>query len=182
MEDDLQMNRFLKHIDKVVAGYEKSKRRKGVETPQETEEQLKARLISEHRAKLAATEITNRLVQIPFTHPLPVPEVTVPSTEVEPTFEYQVFADLWQRGCVMTPGDTFGGTFLCYPGDPLHYHASHIIICCEGGTLSFDNVLKYARSSVIVNKICVFAYRGEDGVVKYQSLEWISTNKNEDVK
>lgn len=182
-EDDIQMDRFIKNIDKVVAGHQKSNQRKGIDltnTPEETETELKERLIAEHKTRLASKPLTNRLIQIPFSHPVNVTSELVPSSELQDTFQYLVFKDLWHRGYTITPGETFGGTFLCYPGDPLHYHASHIVICCENGKLSFDNALKYARSSVIVNKSCVFAYQSDGGSVKYQTLEWISGNKVDD--
>lgn len=180
VEDDYQMTKYLTYIDKVAAGYSKSKKRKGEhaqQTPIETEEELKQRLISNHKTKLATTPMSNRLIQIPSTHYLPSDTNQISSVEVLNNFQSRVFIDLWHRGYTMTAGETFGGNFLCYPGDPLHYHASHILICCEKGLLNFNNVLKYARSSVIVNKNCVFAYQNDQGLVKYQSLEWISASR-----
>lgn len=180
IEDDLQMKRFVSHIDKVVAGYEKSQKRKGQSEQQvKTKHELKEQLIEQHKSKLAATPMLNRFIQIPTAHYLAssTTEVTI---ELSESFHCQVFADLWRQNYTLTAGDTFGGDFLCYPGDPLHYHASHIVVCCQNGHLSFDDVLKYARSSVIVNKQCVFAYRNEAGLIKYQTLEWISGAKLND--
>lgn len=180
IEDAKNMHRFLTYIDNVVAGHSKTKKRRGQtgeNTSNETEDQLRERLISEQRVKISMTPMTNRLIEIPYAHYRPSCDETLVTIDVDNAFKFKVFSDLWRRKYTMTLGDTFGGDFLCYPGDPLHYHASHIVICCQNGQVDFDDVLKFGRSSVIVNKNCVFAYEGSDQEVKYQTMEWISTIK-----
>lgn len=88
-----------------------------------------------------------------------------------PSLQYRVFRDLWQRGKYVTPGDTFGGDFLVYPGDPMMYHASHIVHCLRG-PIDAAQLVAAGRLSVLVNKLCVFAYDGADGALAYQTLEW----------
>lgn len=87
-----------------------------------------------------------------------------------------MFRDLWQRGKYVTAGDTFGGTFLVYPGDPAVYHASHIVHCVPDGRIPAEQLVAGGRLAVLVNKLCVFAYEtiGDDGCrrVAYQTIEW----------
>lgn len=92
--------------------------------------------------------------------------------------EYRVFKDLWQKGKYITAGDTFGGDFLVYPGDPMYCHASHIIHCVGGGgddgpAIPTNRLVAYGRLSVLVNKSCVFVYVGSNDELCYQSMEWM---------
>lgn len=92
------------------------------------------------------------------------------------SLKYRVFKDLWERGKYITAGDSFGGDFLVYPGDPMYYHASHIVHCvAETPTPSMTAIRLAAcgRLSVVVNKLCVFAYldAANDSLV-YQTMEW----------
>lgn len=78
------------------------------------------------------------------------------------SLKYLVFRDLWSRGKYVTCGDAFGADFLIYPGDPLIYHASHIVILLENSKIKPLEMITKIRLSVTVNKLCVFAYLDDD--------------------
>ncbi|XP_048665737.1 tRNA-splicing endonuclease subunit Sen34-like [Marmota marmota marmota] len=42
---------------------------------------------------------------------------------------YRIYKDLWERGFFLSAAGKFGGDFLVYPGDPLHFHAHYIAQC-----------------------------------------------------
>lgn len=109
---------------------------------------------------------------------------TVAELCAEPVFDanslkYRVFRDLWKRGKFITPGDAFGADFLVYPGDPLLYHASHIVIIQRTPAVRPLELISKVRLSVIVNKSCVFAYEGtgEAREIAYQTISWCNPSK-----
>lgn len=73
-----------------------------------------------------------------------------------------VFRDLWSRGKYVTCGDAFGADFLIYPGDPLQYHASHVVILLENAKIKALDLVANVRLSVMVNKLCLMAYFADD--------------------
>lgn len=82
-----------------------------------------------------------------------------------------MFRDIWQRGKYITTAESFGGDFLVYPGDPLYFHASHIVHVIDSGVITPTFLVERARLSVMVNKFCVFAYiRNAD--IAYQTVDW----------
>uniref|UniRef100_A0A0K8W0B3 tRNA-splicing endonuclease subunit Sen34 n=1 Tax=Bactrocera latifrons TaxID=174628 RepID=A0A0K8W0B3_BACLA len=100
---------------------------------------------------------------------------------IDNALKYKVFCDFWTRGYYVTAGDAFGADFLLYPGDPLQYHASHIVILLDTPIIQPLDLIAKVRLSVIVNKICIFAYFGKDEVgtdthvereVHYQTVQW----------
>lgn len=97
------------------------------------------------------------------------------------SLKYRVFHDLWKRGKFITPGDAFGADFLVYPGDPLLYHASHIVIIQSKPAIRPLELISKVRLSVIVNKSCVLAYEtagGEGGKeIAYQTVGWCNPSK-----
>lgn len=76
--------------------------------------------------------------------------------------KYLVFRDFWLRGKFVTCGDAFGADFLIYPGDPLQYHASHIVVLLENAKIGGLELVAKVRLSVTVNKLCVLAYFEDD--------------------
>lgn len=96
--------------------------------------------------------------------------------KVDP-FKYRVFCDLWEKGKWITTGDTFGGDFLIYPGEPLYFHASHIIHVLsheETEAMSTKILNTRCRLSVSVNKFCTFAYENKDTKeLCYQTVQWL---------
>ncbi|XP_017040306.1 uncharacterized protein LOC108087454 isoform X2 [Drosophila ficusphila] len=94
------------------------------------------------------------------------------------SLKYRIFKDLWKQGTFVTSGDAFGADFLVYPGDPLIYHASHIVIIQDTPTIKPLDLVAKVRLSVIVNKGCVFAYKNEnDEEIRYQSVAWCNLIK-----
>lgn len=100
---------------------------------------------------------------------------------IENVLKYKVFCDFWTRGYYVTAGDAFGADFMLYPGDPLQYHASHIVILLETPIIQPLDLIAKVRLSVIVNKICIFAYFGREEEetdtdvereVHYQTVQW----------
>jgi tRNA-splicing endonuclease subunit Sen34 len=94
--------------------------------------------------------------------------ITLPTIN---TLEYRVYQDLWRKGNYLTMGETFGGNFLVYPGDPLYFHASHILHIVHG-PLTVKQMISYGRLSIIVNKFCVFAMENSAKEIVYQHMEW----------
>jgi len=97
---------------------------------------------------------------------------------IEPVYDtksvkYSVFLDLWRRGKFVTSGEAFGADFLVYPGDPLLYHASHIVIILESPVIRPLELICKVRLSVTVKKDCVFAYKQTDeSNIFYQTVKW----------
>lgn len=91
--------------------------------------------------------------------------------------KYRVFCNLWEKGKWITSGDTFGGDFLVYPGDPLYFHASHIVHVLNDDVskrIPINLLIARGRMSVTVNKFCVFAYLNQqNNEIKYQTVEWM---------
>lgn len=91
--------------------------------------------------------------------------------------KYHVYRDLWQKGKWLTSGERFGGDFLIYPGEPLCFHASHIVHVLtyeEAKTLSGQTYSTRVRLSVNVNKLCVFVYEDENTKeLCYQTSQWM---------
>lgn len=108
-------------------------------------------------------------------------------------FKYRVLKDLWLRGKYVTNGDSFGGDFLVYPGDPMYFHASHIVHCCHRGAPPDDDKLEIpatslvsdGRLAVLVNKLCVFVWEDLGSANKdlvYQTMHWESNRRNIDAE
>lgn len=89
---------------------------------------------------------------------------------------YRVFCDLWEKGHWITFGATFGGDFLVYPGEPFHFHASHIIHVLtedEAKSISIPTFITRTRLSVSVKKFCTFVYLdNETNELCYQTVQW----------
>lgn len=91
--------------------------------------------------------------------------------------KFQVFCDLWEKGHCITFGETFGGDFLVYPGEPLHFHASHIIHVLsdeEAKTMTSRTFTTRTRLSVNVNKLCTFVFLDQETKkLCYQTVQWM---------
>lgn len=91
--------------------------------------------------------------------------------------KYKVFCDLWEKGSWITSGETFGGDFLVYPNEPLHFHASHIIHVLsedEAKAMSSRTFITRTRLSVNVNKLCTFVFeKKETKELCYQTIQWL---------
>ncbi|XP_033161356.1 probable tRNA-splicing endonuclease subunit tsp-4 [Drosophila mauritiana] len=122
----------------------------------------------------------NALLEVPCEHPTDhsAQIVTDPIVHTN-SLKYRVFKDLWRRGKYVTSGDAFGADFLVYPGDPMIYHASHIVIVHEQPVIKPLELIAKVRLSVIVNKSCVFAYEMENNEEKihYQTVAWCNPGK-----
>lgn len=90
--------------------------------------------------------------------------------------KYRIFCDLWERGKWITSGETFGGDFLIYPGEPLYFHASHIVHVLNAANSTktpVNSLVTKGRMSIVVNKFCVLAYESSDTKeIKYQTVQW----------
>ncbi|XP_053688340.1 tRNA-splicing endonuclease subunit Sen34 [Sabethes cyaneus] len=130
-------------------------------------------VISEERQKLETGAFTP-LVQIPMEHPIPT-EFSIVHLTAEDRIKYKVFKDIWEKQKMyVSGGDTFGCDFLLYPGDPLYYHASHVVHVLKDSKLRLDfkYLTRCCRLSVVVNKICIVAYENSLGTICYQTMEW----------
>lgn len=101
-------------------------------------------------------------------------------TQPDHSLKYLVFRHYWLQGKYVTCGDAFGADFLIYPGDPLLYHASHIVILLKSPKVNPLDFVTKVRLSVTVNKLCVFAYfdeeqpvvEGEERKIVFQTFVW----------
>ncbi|KAL5292750.1 TSEN34 family protein [Megaselia abdita] len=93
------------------------------------------------------------------------------------SFKYKVFKRLWKQGHFVTSGEAFGADYIAYPGDPMCYHASHVVHVLPEGSSSIEalDMIAKCRLSVTVNKILLFAYEDE-GKVVFQQVDWINPN------
>ncbi|XP_073838712.1 tRNA-splicing endonuclease subunit Sen34-like [Musca autumnalis] len=177
------------NIDKIIAGKRKKLLKQGV-----AEEDIKLdpqEILAEIRQGLKF-ERKNALLDIPCSHPEAHDAHIVHFQESDNNLKYQVFRDLWSRGKYVTCGDAFGADFLIYPGDPLQYHASHVVVLLENGTMDALELVANVRLSVMVNKLCTIAYFDDDEdcadttspcskdrKIIYQTITWLGDKDKE---
>nr|VZH89350.1 unnamed protein product [Spirometra erinaceieuropaei] len=95
----------------------------------------------------------------------------------------RVFADLWSRGfCVTGSAMKMGGDFLLYPGDPLFYHASHIVcVATATSQLKLAQLSTSLRIANSVRKVLLLAtspLEAEEQPIMYTSLYWTGSNSH----
>ena len=94
------------------------------------------------------------------------------------SLKYCVFKHFWKIGKFVTAGDAFGADFLIYPGDPMLYHASHLLILLNDASIKPLDLITKTRLAVTVNKICVFAYfkpktdSNSEQELRFQTIQW----------
>ncbi|XP_037720440.1 probable tRNA-splicing endonuclease subunit sen34 [Drosophila subpulchrella] len=165
-----------RYMDKILTGKRKKLLKQG-------RQEMAAALTADHVLKEMSEnfkfERQNALVEVPCEHLRNHSAQIVTRTLVNVScLKYRIFKDLWKRGKFVTSGDAFGADFLVYPGDPLIYHASHIVIVLDKPVIKPLELVAKVRLSVIVNKSCVFAYEKEndDGIL-YQTVAWCNPGK-----
>lgn len=164
-----------RHVDKILIG----KRNKLLKQGKSKEAAaLTTDYVTQEIANNFVFERQNSLVELPCSH------MTNHFSQLytEPVYDinslkYRVFRDFWRRGKFVSSGEAFGADFLIYPGDPLLYHASHIVIVQESSTVRPLELICKVRLSVIVNKGCVFAYEETDGKIAYETVHWVNPCK-----
>ncbi|XP_050079573.1 tRNA-splicing endonuclease subunit Sen34 [Anopheles maculipalpis] len=175
-----KLEAFRKHLPKIIEG----KRKKLLKTGVKDEDiHLNAeQLVDEERARIMLEKI-DTMVQIPLQHPhsFGFSECSL-ELSTEETVKYRVFKSLWHRGGFITTGDAFGCDFLLYPGDPMYFHASHMVHVMQDGRcheLDAKYLIRVCRLSVVVNKLCVLAYIDEcTNEVQFETLEWEGNASN----
>lgn len=119
---------------------------------------------------------TNVSTHIPNEFPFPSQLTcrTITDIQVKAEVKYRVYKDLWERDFFVTNGHSFGSDFLAYPGDPMTFHAAHIVHVVVDPAKRFNvkYLISCARLSVSVNKKCVFAFVDVNDRVAYQTVEW----------
>lgn len=176
------MRVFRSNVQQVFEGQTKSnaRKRKKNETfvPKSIDE-----LIKDHEEKLKNIPIKNRLVHIPTSHAFDIGDVVSKNVTAKNEFKFKVYQDLYERGHTITCGETFSGDFLCYPGDPLHFHASQIVIILGKKTkMEETEMILHGRTSVSVKKGCLFVREGENGKINYQNMKWVIPESSEEAK
>ncbi|XP_017109479.2 tRNA-splicing endonuclease subunit Sen34 [Drosophila bipectinata] len=165
-----------RYMDKILAG----KRNKLVKQGQlDKAAALRSEDVLNEMAQNFKFDPQNALVEVPCEHLCRHSGKIISHPLVDTSsLKYRIFKDLWKRGKFVTSGDAFGADFLVYPGDPLIYHASHIVIIQETPIIKPLDLVAKVRLSVIVNKSCVFAYEGDDGAgIHYQTVTWCNPSK-----
>lgn len=168
-----RLKEFKSYLPKIIEGKRRKLLKSGVK-----EEDISIdpeQLIAEEKRKVEAVKF-DRLIQIPMENPLITENRKISSQLPGPAeqVKYKVFRDLWENKSVyISGGDSFGCDFLLYPGDPLYYHASHVVHVLLDPELRLDvkYLVRCCRLSVVVNKICTFAFVNQQGVC-YQTMEW----------
>lgn len=136
-------------------------------------------IIAEERQKLPDVTEATAITQIPTQHPFASSSNTEIQLPVDTSAHYRVYRDLWNKGFFITEGDTFGGDFLLYPGDPIYFHASHIVHILDSPAIPSKKIACNCRLSVNVNKTCLYAYfNPETDKIFYQSIKWKSDLHN----
>ncbi|CAD7005419.1 unnamed protein product [Ceratitis capitata] len=167
-----------RNMSKILAGKRKKLLREGVS---DAAIELDASKILQETADNFVFDRKNVQLEIACSHDQPHAFKIVDTPPIQSPLKYKVFCDFWSRGHYVTAGDAFGADFLLYPGDPLQYHASHIVILLDSPIVQPLDLIAKVRLSVIVNKICIFAYfvegeeKGEDNAereVHYQTVQW----------
>lgn len=87
----------------------------------------------------------------------------------------------------MTCGEQFGADFLVYPGEPLYFHASHMIHVVRdvrNDRIPVKDLITKGRLSVVLNKLCTFAWEHPDKKeLRFQTLQWEgNVRRSEDKK
>ncbi|XP_005178952.1 tRNA-splicing endonuclease subunit Sen34 [Musca domestica] len=173
------------NIEKILAGKRKKLMKQGI-----AEKDIKLdpqEILNEIRQSIKF-ERKNALLDIPCAHPEPHDGRIVTFPDSDTSLKYLVFRDLWSRGKYVSCGDAFGADFLIYPGDPLQYHASHVVVLLENGSMKALELVANVRLSVMVNKLCVVAYfdnegdkdgGGKDRKITYQTITWMGDKDKE---
>ncbi|KAH8364559.1 hypothetical protein KR084_008069 [Drosophila pseudotakahashii] len=165
-----------RYMDKILTGKRKKLLKQG---KPDMAEALTAEDVLQEMSDNFKFDRQNALVEVPCEHLKDHTAQIVSGALVNThALKYRIFKDLWKRGKFVTSGDAFGADFLVYPGDPLIYHASHIIIVHEKPVIKPLELVAKVRLSVIVNKSCVFAYEmeNEEGI-HYQTVAWCNPSK-----
>lgn len=162
-------------MDKIIKGKKNKLKKSGVK--EEDMNITPESVLKEEKDKLPDMTESNMYYQTPTEHPFVVESKKVILPE-NSSLNYRVFSDLWEKDKFITNGDTFGCDFLVYPGDPLHYHASHVVHILEKPNVTAKQMIAHSRLSVMVNKKCVYAYLDEDGQVAYQTVEWMGNTSD----
>ncbi|XP_023300532.2 tRNA-splicing endonuclease subunit Sen34 [Lucilia cuprina] len=165
-----------RNMEKIMAGKRKKLLKQGV---QEKDIHLNpSEILQEIRAGLKF-DSKNALLDIPCAHAEEHEAQLVHYLKPDHSLKYLVFRDYWLKGKYITCGDAFGADFLVYPGDPLLYHASHIVILLKSSKINPLDLVTKVRLSVTVNKLCVFAYLDEESKdangkpkIVYQTFVW----------
>ncbi|XP_055855690.1 tRNA-splicing endonuclease subunit Sen34 isoform X2 [Episyrphus balteatus] len=165
---DGKVKESLHYIDKIIYGKRKKLLKSGV---LEKDIKLSKEEVLQEIRDSVQYDRKNALVEIHCEHPR-IHEGTLMTLPEDNSLKYRVFKDFWERGKFVTCGEAFGADFIVYPGDPIVFHASHIVIVLDKPTINPLQLIAKVRLSVIVNKLCVFAYEGKEGELSYQTVQW----------
>lgn len=178
-EHEKTMAVFKEKAQQIYEGQIKSsarKRKKNEEFKMKTIEEI----VVDHEKKLENSPLRNRLVHIPTVHTFDHGQIVSKNIKAKDKFKFRVYKDLWERGYTITCGETFSGDFLCYPGDPLHYHASHIVtIIDKNRTMNECEMVVHGRTSVSVKKGCLLVQEGVNKDIRYRKLKWVNPEPTE---
>ncbi|XP_026465302.1 tRNA-splicing endonuclease subunit Sen34 [Ctenocephalides felis] len=170
----LRENEIKSTVDKIVEG----KRKKQLADRDDGNEQhlSKDDLIQAEISKIVPAQRQHTLVEIFSEHPLETDEEDIPVEKLQnySVLKAKIYEDLWHKGYYITDGEKFGGDFLLYPGDPVLFHASHIVSVVSSLNVqhSMADIVINGRLAVSVKKVAVYASQDIDGTIKYQTLSW----------
>lgn len=172
------------NMDKIIEGKKKKLKKSGIpenEIDVTSEDIIKQRIESLEESFPSSIVPTQILNEYPFSSQLEFTQIK--DLEVTNIGKYQIFRDLWEKNFILTNGDSFGCDFLCYPGDPVSFHASQLIHVIEPSEkFNVKYLVSCGRLSVSVNKKCVFAFIRDNNEVIYQTLEWDNPKLREQFK
>lgn len=89
---------------------------------------------------------------------------------------YRVYVHFWEQEKWITLGERFGADFLVYPGEPLYFHASHLVHVIkdvQNRRIPLTELIAKGRLSIVVNKFCLFAYENPNtDQLCFQTVQW----------
>ncbi|GAB0097144.1 tRNA-splicing endonuclease subunit Sen34 [Sergentomyia squamirostris] len=162
------------NLQQIIRGKKKKMLKSGVK--EENIDLDEDQIFQEEIQKIPQLTKEYLLVQTPKEHPWPRDDYPLRLHESAFTpresLKYRIFADLYDRGYFLTSGSTFGGDFLLYPGDPILFHASHVVHVLLDHRVDSRHFTACNRLCVGVKKSCVFALEDSSGKIIYYTSRW----------
>ncbi|XP_028039001.1 tRNA-splicing endonuclease subunit Sen34 isoform X1 [Bombyx mandarina] len=172
-----KIEQLSQKIDIIVAGKKKNLINKGMSDANIDKDAM----LEEEIKRIQDLDPDHTLVQLPQemyrnieTSPVGLDVLRPNILEGDGAIKYSIFKDLWEKGYYVTSGSKFGCDYLIYPGDPVQFHASHMVrcVCNQENVFHPKSLVAFGRLSVAVNKYAVFAYRTQCARIAYQTLQW----------
>jgi len=158
------------------------------------------KVISEELSKIKDIPSNLALIQTFYEHPwfkkedvveYPIESWNFGSNCPKVAIRSATFRFLWAKGFYLTAGDKFGADFLAYPGDPVMFHATYVVICqasmqCDERMINEKELVAKCRLGTAVKKTILISYF-EDAkqncdnakeYVRFKRLRWTASKSS----